>query len=88
MEKLREIVLRSDTKLGRAFDISIQALIVISLIAFSIETLPDLSEETYLFLGKIEMVIVVIFSIEYVLRVIVTEKNHHTYLVFTALLIC
>jgi len=75
MGKLREIVLKSDTKLGRAFDISIQALIIISLVAFSIETLPDLSEEVYVLLNRIEVVIVIIFSIEYVLRIIVTEKK-------------
>jgi len=75
MEKLREIVLRSDTKLGRAFDILIQTLIVVSLIAFSIETLPGLSKETYIFLSNIETIVVIIFSIEYVLRIFVTEKK-------------
>ena len=75
MEKLREIILKSDTKLGRAFDILIQMLIVISLIAFSIETLPDLSKDTYSFLSTVEIVIVILFTIEYVLRIIATEKK-------------
>jgi len=75
MERLKEIILRSDTKSGQAFDISIQILIIISLIAFSIETLPDLSEETYAFLGGIETIIVLIFSIEYLLRILVAEKK-------------
>ncbi len=75
MEVLREIVLNSDTKAGRAFDIMIQALIVISLISFSIETLPNLSEGTYVFLNAIETIIVLIFTIEYILRVFLAEKK-------------
>ncbi len=75
MEALRKMILTSDTKAGRIFDVVIQALIIISLISFSIETLPDLSEETYYFLSKIEVFIVVIFSIEYIARVIITKKK-------------
>lgn len=75
MEMLREIILRSETKSGRAFDILIQTLIVISLIAFSVETLPNLSVETYALLNRIEILTVLIFTVEYILRVIVTEKR-------------
>lgn len=75
MEALRKIVLNSDTKAGRAFDITIQVLIVISLISFSLETLPNLSEGTYVVLDAIETIIVLIFTIEYILRVLLTEKK-------------
>jgi len=75
VETLRKIILASDTRPGRIFDVVIQALIIISLISFSIETLPDLSAETYAFLNKIEIFIVVIFSIEYVARIILTKKT-------------
>jgi len=75
VEKLRKTILCSDTKAGRIFDITIQLLIIISLISFSLETLPDLTAETYLFLSTIEVFIVTIFSIEYVLRIAVTKKK-------------
>ena len=75
METLRNIVLRSDTRRGRAFDLVIQALIVISLIAFSVDTLPDLSDESYAFLRDLEIVVVVIFTLEYLLRIVVAEKR-------------
>ncbi len=39
---LMKLVIESDTKLGRRFDIFIQILIVLSLISFSVETIPDL----------------------------------------------
>jgi len=75
MEKLKTIILRSDTKAGRAFDITIQILIILSLISFSLETLPNLSEQIYSIFNTIETVIVMIFSIEYVLRILVAEKR-------------
>ncbi len=62
MDNLREIILKSDTRKGKFFDIAIQLLIAISLISFSLETLPNLGERTYSLLTMIESVIVVIFS--------------------------
>ena len=52
----------------------IQLIIVLSLISFSLETLPNITEEFRLVLEKFEFVSIVIFSIEYVLRVLVTKK--------------
>ncbi|GKT11530.1 MAG: voltage-gated potassium channel [Thiomicrorhabdus sp.] len=75
MEQLREIVLCSESKRGRQFDIFIQILIIISLIAFSIETLPDLSPELYRLLRGIEIFVVVVFTIEYILRIVLTDKK-------------
>ena len=41
---LRSVVEDNTTKKGKVFDFIIQALIFLSLIAFSIETLPNLPE--------------------------------------------
>ncbi|TVQ80883.1 MAG: ion transporter [Phycisphaeraceae bacterium] len=73
---LRQIVQESDTARGRAFDICIQSLIVLSIIAFSIETIPDLSNSTRVWLRGFEVFCVSIFSVEYVLRVIVSRPTH------------
>ena len=73
-KKLRAIVEDNTTKKGKYFDYFIQLIIVLSLISFSLETLPNISEEFRLVLEKFEFVSIVIFSIEYVLRVLVTKK--------------
>jgi voltage-gated potassium channel len=73
--KLKEIIERNDIKAGRIFDYFIQSLILISLICFSIETLPDLNQKVIKVLNIIEIVTVIIFSIEYILRIISTEKK-------------
>jgi len=73
--KIKRIIEENDTKAGRVFDLFIHSLIVLSLISFSIETLPDLSETTKRILDILEVVIVSIFTVEYLLRLIVADKK-------------
>ena len=70
-----EIVVDSETILGRYFDIFIQSLIVISLLSFSFETLPNLDEKYKALLSSLELYCVIIFSIEYVLRFWLTKPS-------------
>jgi voltage-gated potassium channel len=73
-KKLRSIIEDNTTKYGKIFDYFIQILIVISLISFSVETLPNKSETTNSILTIIEIVCVSIFSVEYLLRIFVSKK--------------
>ncbi len=75
MESLKNIVDSPDTKLGKTFDIVIQTLIVISLISFSVETLPSLSNETRSALKLTETITVVVFTFEYVARLLVASRK-------------
>ena len=63
MEKLRRIVQETDTRLGKIFDLSIQALIVFSIVIFSIETLPNLESKTIERLKATEAAIVFVFTL-------------------------
>ena len=74
-QKLKRIIEETDTKAGKAFNLSIQALILLSLLAFSIETLPDLDEQTKHYLRIFEIITVAIFTIEYFLRIFVADKK-------------
>ncbi len=73
LRTLKIIVEKNDTKAGKIFDILIQVLIVISLISFTIETMPKISASTYHLLWIIEVITVAIFTIEYLLRILVTD---------------
>ena len=75
METLKRIIENNDTKRGRVFDLAIQALIVVSLVTFSVETLPGLTETTLRWLRRIEIATVSIFTIEYILRIIVANRK-------------
>lgn len=74
-KKLKKIIEDNTTKSGRIFDIFIQVLIIISLVSFPIETLPKLKPNIKFYLNILEIIIVIIFSIEYVLRLIVSNKK-------------
>ena len=77
MDRLRRIVEESDTLAGKSFDLTIQFLIICSLISFSIGTIPDLSETTIAILDLFEIVTVIIFTLEYLLRVFVARIKTH-----------
>jgi voltage-gated potassium channel len=75
MEKLRRAIEESDTAAGRSFDLTIQALIVLSLVTFSIDTLPELPSTARSILRVIEIATVGTFTIEYLLRVLVARRR-------------
>lgn len=72
---LKAVIEGNDTKSGRAFDLVIQLMIVISIITFSIETLPNLSIGAISLLSTIETVIVTLFTLEYLARVYVADRK-------------
>ena len=73
--KLKNIIETQDTKIGYYFDLFIQLLIVLSLVSFSLETIPDLSDKAKAFLRTFETISVVIFTMEYLCRIYVSDKK-------------
>ncbi len=73
--QLKRIIEENDTTAGKAFDLFIQFLIVVSLVSFSIETLPNLGKNTKWILNTTEVIIVAIFTLEYLLRLFVADKK-------------
>lgn len=57
------------------FDLTIQLLIILSLVTFSIETLPNLDFKTRQLLRYIETFTVIFFTVEYVMRVILARRK-------------
>lgn len=74
-QKLKEVIEGTNTKVGRLFDLLIQSLVLLSIITFSIETLPNLSLKNRTILHYIEIMVVSIFTIEYILRLFVADKK-------------
>ncbi len=73
--RIKTLLEREDTRAGRICNLFIKGLILLSLISFSVETLPDLDAEVKKWLGYFEVVIVVIFTVEYLLRVYVADSK-------------
>jgi voltage-gated potassium channel len=72
---LKKIVEDTDTRAGKIFDLTIESLILVSLVGFCLETLPNLSKETQFWLYAVEVVIVSVFTIEYGLRILVADNR-------------
>ena len=72
---IKSIVEKNDTLVGRIFDLSLQSLILISIVTFSIETLPNLKQSTLKLLHITKVIIVSIFTLEYLLRLYVADKK-------------
>ncbi len=72
---LKRVVESSDTPAGRTFDLTIQGLILLSLASFAVETLPDLPITARRALRLLEVGTVAIFTIEYLLRLLVADQK-------------
>ena len=71
---IRKIVWGGHVKWSHRFDYTIMAFIVLSMITMSLETLPGISQSTIQVFNLIELVIVGIFTTEYILRVWTAER--------------
>ncbi len=74
-DTIKNIVEYNDNKLSKSFALFIQFLIVLSVITFSVETLPNLKPQTKTILNSIEVFCVVVFTLEYLARIYVADNK-------------
>ena len=79
---LYNLVIDNNTRYGKIFDLVIQLLIILSLVTFSIETLPELDSGLIKCLNQFELVCVIVFSVEYILRLFLTPKFKYVFSFF------
>ena len=72
---LKSIIENDNSRLGKYFSFFIQGLILLSIVLFSVETLPNLKPETRTLLYAIDVFCVIVFTIEYLLRIYVADKK-------------
>ncbi|MDT8402218.1 MAG: ion transporter [Bacteroidales bacterium] len=73
-EKLYEIIFEADTQAGKAFDVVLITVIVISIIAVILDSVPEINTSMHDTLMTIEWTITIFFTIEYFLRVLIVKK--------------
>lgn len=74
-EKIASIVDSRETKAGLYFDYTIQMLILLSILAFTIETIPDLEPSNIRLLNYFEMFCIAVFTMEYLLRIFIAKNK-------------
>jgi voltage-gated potassium channel len=70
---LYEIIFESETRSGKAFDIALLVVILLSVILVVLESVPRYNEEYGSFLRILEWGITVIFTIEYIFRILISR---------------
>ena len=71
----RLVVDSPTTTAGRAFDIGIQLAILISIMGYTLETLPSLSSKQLNWLTIVEATTIGVFTLEYLLRIWVADSK-------------
>lgn len=68
-ERLHEIIFEADTAAGKAFDVALLLLILVSVVATSLETVETIGTRYQSAFAAIEWTITVLFTVEYMLRI-------------------
>lgn len=79
LKKIFRVIYFSDTPAGKAFDIALLVLILFSSVLLMLETVPMVDAKYHLLFYRIEFAITIIFTLEYILRII-TIKDKHEYI--------
>jgi voltage-gated potassium channel len=74
-KKLFEIIFEADTMHGKAFNITLLLIIVLSVFVVILESVPDIRLNYHDILFKLEWLFTSIFTIEYILRVWITPNR-------------
>ncbi|MEP5256412.1 MAG: ion transporter [Winogradskyella arenosi] len=72
--KIHEVIYEADTPSGKLFDIILLVLIIFSIILVMLESIASIDEEYHQLLYVGEWVVTILFSIEYILRIISVKK--------------
>lgn len=72
--KLHEIIYEADTPIGKLFDIILLIVIIASIVLVMLESVKSIDEKYHSFLNISEWIITILFSIEYICRIIAVKK--------------
>lgn len=72
--KLHTVIYEADTFGGKFFDIALLIAILISIVAVMLESVPSIRKDHEELLVNIELTLTILFSIEYILRIISIKK--------------
>ncbi len=76
-EKLHEVIYEADTPAGKLFDVVLLFVIIASIILVMLESVPSIDAKYHDALDKAEWVITILFTLEYIARIISVKKPMH-----------
>jgi len=69
-----EVIFEADTPAGKAFDVILLILILLSVIAVIIESVPAIETRYHPWLNRLEWTVTILFTIEFILRILVVQR--------------
>ena len=72
--RLHTVIFEADTPGGKAFDVALLLAIAVSVAAVFLESVPSIRAEYGPLLRRLEWVLTILFTIEYVLRLLCVDK--------------
>lgn len=72
--KLHDIIYEADTRAGKLFDVILLITIIASIILVMLESIKSFDEKYHAFLNISEWIITILFSVEYIIRIITVKK--------------
>ncbi|MGB5262819.1 MAG: ion transporter, partial [Lutimonas sp.] len=73
-ERLHEIIYEADTKAGKRFDVILLWFILFSIVLVMLESVKELDAKYHTFFNVSEWVITILFSIEYIARILSVKE--------------
>ena len=73
--KIKEKFLNQDLEFSKPFEVGVQVLVLLSIVTLSLETLPNLSVKEQALLKTIDVVIILLFTLEYGIRFYLAPKK-------------
>ena len=74
--RLHEIIFEADTPAGKAFDVALLVAIVLSVLSVMLESVDAIDARYHGLLEGAEWLFTILFTIEYVLRLVCVRKPH------------
>ena len=75
-DKLYEIIFEADSKEGKAFDVVLLFVILLSVLLVMLESVPSIRDSYSQILKILEWGITIIFTLEYILRILIVKKAY------------
>jgi voltage-gated potassium channel len=73
-ERIHEIIFEAETPIGKAFDVSLMVVILVSIAAVCLESVASIRDQFGPLLRALEWTITILFTIEYILRLYSVRK--------------
>ena len=73
-KRLGMTIYETDTYAGKVFDIALFGLIILSVIYVSLESVGEIDKKYHKQMVAVEWIITILFSVEYILRVVTLKK--------------